>query len=189
MINASQGFYRRLVPPRNIAIFLVLLALSATKTLINAQQNSKDVKESTSLMLQFFGPEALGIHINHNVMPRVSLNLGIGFDLDAHLGFNAYFSNRELKRLALYGGLQVYLIRKVQFFTGNVFGSTGSSSTNKRDSQVGLYLPIGFEYIAKKGFTIQLDVGPNIVRNNWNQTNTGIVMGSFKIGYTFRPKQ
>jgi hypothetical protein len=82
------------------------------------------------------------------------------------------------------------LIRKFQFSTGNFLGSWGSSSTtNKRESQPGIYFPIGFEYIAKKGFTVQMDVGPNLVGKDWVQTNTAPIMGSLKIGYTFNPRQ
>jgi len=109
--------------------------------------------------------------------------------LGIHLGTNFYLTNRNIKRFAWYGGLQLYLIREFQFNTGNIFGSMGSSSTtNKRESQAGIYFPIGFEYMAKKGFALQIDIGPNIVGKDWAQTNTAPIMGSFKIGYTFRPK-
>jgi len=188
MVNSSQVFYRRLVLPKIIFVLLILFVVSATETMI-AQQDKGDTENSTSLMLQFFGPEALGIHLNHNVSQRFSLNLGLGVGLDAHLGLNAYLTNRDLKRFAWYGGLQVYLIREVQFISVDIFGSMGSSTTNKRESQVGVYVPLGFEYIAKKGFTIQMDVGPNFVRDDWSQTNTASFMGSLKIGYTFKPKQ
>jgi hypothetical protein len=43
--------------------------------------------------------------------------------------------------------------------------------------------------MAKKGFTIQLDIGPNFIKEDWGQTNTADILGSLKIGYTFRPKQ
>ena len=188
MVNSSQVFYRRLVLPKIIFVFLILFIVSATETMI-AQQTKDDTEKSTSLMLQFFGPEALGIHINHNASQRFSLNLGLGAGLDAHIGLNAYLTKRDLKRFAWYGGLQVFIIREVQLISGNLFGSMGSSTTNKRESQVGVYIPIGFEYIAKKGFTIQLDVGPNFVKDDWGQTNTASYMGSLKIGYTFKPKQ
>ena len=46
-----------------------------------------------------------------------------------------------------------------------------------------------FYSMTKKGFTIQLDVGPNLIGKDWGQTNTAPIMGSFKIGYTFRAKQ
>lgn len=190
MMNSFQVFYRRLVPLRNSVALFAVFAISATQTLLIAQQDNSDTKRSTSLMLQFFGPEALGIHVNHNATKRISLNLGLGADLGIHIGANAYLTNRNLKRFAWYGGLQLYLIREFQFTPGDIFGSMGSSSTkNKRESQVGIYFPVGFEFIAKKGFTLQMDLGPNLVQKDWAQTNTAPILGSFKIGYTFRAKQ
>ena len=190
MINSFQVFYRKLVPSRNIVAVFLLFTITATQTFLTAQQVNSDIKGSTSLMLQFFGPEALGINLNHNASQRVSLNAGLGADLGIHIGANAYLTDRSLKHFAWYGGVQLYLIREFQFSTGNIFGSWGSSSTtNKRESQAGIYFPIGFEYIAKKGFTVQMDVGPNLVGKDWAQTNTAPIMGSLKIGYTFKPRR
>lgn len=190
MINSFQVFYRRLVPSLKIVSLLIFFTISATQTFLTAQQVNSDIKSSTSLMLQFFGPEALGIHINHNSTKRISLNIGLGADLGIHIGTNAYLTNRNQKHFAWYGGLQLYLIREFQFSSGNLFGNMESTSTkNKRESQAGIYLPIGFEYIAKKGFTFQIDVGPNFVREDWAQTNTAPIMGSLKIGYTFKSGQ
>ena len=87
---------------------------------------------------------------------------------------------------------RVYWIRKAEpFINTDFFGSMGSTSytDNKRESQVGVYFPIGFEYIAKKGFTLQIDIGPNLVGKDWAQTSTAPIVGSFKIGYTFKPRQ
>ena len=194
MVKPLQVFHRRLVPLKTIVALLILFGVSATETFIIAQQDSSHIKKSTSLMLQFLGPEALGIHVNHNASKRISLNLGIGANLDAHLDVNAYINDRDLSSFSFYGGLQVYLLREFRFSTGNIFGSMGSSSsmgsstTNKRELQVGLYIPVGVEYIAKKGFSIQLDIGPNFIGEDWGQTNTAPIMGSLKVGYTFRPK-
>ncbi len=192
MINSFKAFYQRLAPSRNIAVVLALFINSATETFMIAQEDSNHTKKSTSLMLQFYGPEVLGVHVNHNASKRISLNLGLGVDLDLHLGTNAYLTDRDLKRFAWYGGGQMYWIRKTEgFINTDFFGSmsTGSYTTDKRESQVGVYFPIGFEYIARKGFTIQADVGPNLVSDDWSQVNTAPINGSFKIGYTFRPKK
>lgn len=192
MINSRKVFYPRLAPSRNIVVVLALFIISATQTFLVAQEDSNHTNKSTSLMLQFYGPEVLGIHINHNASKRISLNLGLGVDLGTHLGANAYLTNRDLKRFAWYGGLQAYWIRKTEGFVNtDFFGSmsTGSSTSDKSESQVGVYFPIGFEYMAKKGFTIQADVGPNLVSDDWSQVNTAPINGSFKIGYTFRPKK
>ena len=190
MTKSRKVFYRNFIPTQNMLVILLIFTLTATQTHIKAQQDFKDIKKSTSLMLQFFGPEALGIHLNHNVTKRISLNLGLGADLGIHIGTNAYLTDRNLKRFAWYGGLQLYLIREFQFTNLAIFGSVngGSSTAHKKESQFGLYIPIGFEYVAKKGFTLQFDMGPNFVANDWGQTNTAPIMGSLKIGYTFRTK-
>ena len=54
--------------------------------------------------------------------------------------------------------------------------------------QLGIYFPIGYESISKKGFTFQIDIGPNFVNENWEQINTSPIMGSIKIGITPKKK-
>ncbi len=189
MINTNSLCYRRLVPLHKRSVSFVLLTMAFMATPIHAQQTDIDpIQKSTSLMLQFFGPEALGIHVNHNTTKRIAMNFGLGVGLDAHIGLNGYLTDRSQKRFAWYGGLQVYLIREVVFSAGDIFGSMGSSGSSNKESQIGVYIPLGFEYIATKGFTLQLDIGPNLIGEDWGQTNTAPIMGSFKIGYTFRAK-
>lgn len=189
MTHFKQVACQKSVPLRKILVLFALYLLSTWSTTLAAQQKTNSFVQSTSLMGQLFGPEAAGVHLNQNLEKRFSLNVGIGFGLDAHLGFNVYLNNRDIKRFAWFTGLQAYLIHEVSFGSINIFGDSGSSGRDKRDSQAGLYVPIGFEYIAKNGFTIQLDLGPNFVQHDWGQTNTAPIMGSFKIGYTFRSKQ
>lgn len=187
-MNPLRVFHLMLVPQKIILVLMVFSLLSTVENNLQAQQSTNSIVKSTSLMGQLLGPEALGVHVNQNLEKRFSLNIGIGFGLDAHLGFNTYLNNRDLKRFAWYIGAQGYVVHEVSFNTGNIFGDSETSSSNKRDSQIGLYIPIGFEYIAKKGFTLQLDIGPNFVKNDWDQINTAPIMGSLKIGYTFRAK-
>ncbi|MFK7814281.1 MAG: hypothetical protein AB8B59_17415 [Maribacter sp.] len=186
-MNPLKVFHLMLVPQKIILIVIVISFLSSKENNLLAQ-STKSIEKSTSIMGQLFGPEALGIHLNQNLEKRFSLNIGLGIGLDAHLGFNVYLNNRELKRFAWYCGLQAYLIHEVVFISGTIFGESDSSGSNKRDSQAGMYIPIGFEFISKNGFTIQLDLGPNFVKKDWDQTNTAPIMGSLKIGYTFRSK-
>ena len=54
--------------------------------------------------------------------------------------------------------------------------------------RLGVYFPIGYELITQKGFTFQIDVGPNLVKENWGQGNTFPIMGSIKIGITPKKK-
>ena len=141
-----------------------------------AQNSSGGLKGSTSLMGQLWGAEVVGVHINHNLDHRVSINAGVGVLLDAHLGTNVYLTQRTNKKASFYIGAQLTLTNSVNLF--------GSSS----ESQWGAYLPIGYEYLSLKGFTVQVDIGPNFVENDWDQINTLPFMGSIKLGYTFRKK-
>ena len=141
-----------------------------------AQTRVANIKGSTSLMGQYWGLEILGVHVNHNLNHWLSINAGLGLGLQFHLGANFYLSKRTEKKTSFYVGAQTGRIREY-----NIFGPFG-------ESQFAVYLPIGFEYIASKGFTIQLDVGPNFVENDWAQSNTSSILGSIKIGYTFKKK-
>jgi len=127
-------------------------------------------------MGQTWGPEGIGVHLNHNIGNKVSLNVGVGFLLDAHIGTNVYVTNRSKKRTSFYLGAQLATLREI-----NIIGSS-------RERQLGIYIPIGFEYIATKGFTMQVDIGPNFVDDDWGQVNTIPFIGSIKIGYTFKKK-
>ena len=140
-------------------------------------QDSLNIAGSAGFYAQAFGPEVLGIHVNINAGGKASINFGIGGNLDYHLGLNYYFGNRHFSKSTIYAGLQVASIREFLFF-----GSDG------HERQIGLYIPIGYEYVAKKGFSLQIDVGPNFVGENWEQSNTQIIQGSFKIGYVIKSK-
>ena len=134
---------------------------------------SNNYNRITSVFLQVWGPEIIGFHFNTFIANRFSVNLGIGIITDAHIGFNMYFSNRNKSISSIYLGIQL--------ISYNHFNPFGSSSGR----QFGIYLPIGIEIIARNGFTIQFDVGPNVVEEDWEQRNTEPFLVSFKIGYTF----
>ncbi len=156
-------------------LFSTILIAIFTNTL-SAQNTVPDLKGSTAVVGQLWGIETIGLNINHNINHRVSINAGLGILLDLHLGANLYLTNRTKKKTSFYIGTQVGLIRQISIF--------GSSD----ESQLGIYAPIGFEYIALKGFTILVDIGPNFVKEDWDQISTFPIMGSLKIGYTFRKK-
>lgn len=177
--------YRPRLVPRKLIPMLLTSFIAAVMTNTVAAQQATTTSTSTSLMLQFFGPEALGIHVNHNTNDRFSMNIGLGLGLDAHIGVNVYPSRQNSRPISWYGGLQLFIVSQVSIGSIALFG-TGSSGSSKKDSQIGAYIPIGLEYVAKKNFTIQVDIGPNFVKEDWDQTNTGTFMGSLKIGYTFR---
>lgn len=139
---------------------------------LQGQDLQPEVKRSTSIMLQLWGPEVLGIHINHNISPRVSVNLGVGVLLDAHLGANYYFTNRYQRKSSFYAGAQMAYIHEFQ-----LFGDSGGA-----DTQLEVYLPIGYEYLGRRGFTFQADVGPNFANEDWGQSNNLPFYGSIKVG-------
>ncbi|MEH0154700.1 hypothetical protein V6R21_11215 [Limibacter armeniacum] len=157
------------------ALFLYILFIIPPNCY--AQKESTRVYNSTSIFLQLFGPEFLGVNLNYNINKRASLNLGLGVLLDGHIGTNIYVTDRSYHTSSMYIGTQAALINYNPIF--------GSSS----EMQIGLYIPIGYEYIAKKGFTIQFDIGPNLVRHDWGQANTEVLNASLKIGTTIRSKK
>jgi hypothetical protein len=157
-----------------ISPFTLLVSLLFLNTLIlRGQALQPEVKGSTSLMLQLWGPEVLGIHLNHNISPRISLNLGVGLLLDAHLGANYYFTNRSHRKSSFYAGAQLAYIHEYLFD----FWNSRSAAT-----QLEVYLPIGYEYLGRRGFTFQADLGPNFVNEDWDQSNSLPFYGSIKVG-------
>jgi len=156
---------------------LVALGFFIAQHSMLAQNSISDVRGSTSLFGQLYGIEVLGISVNHNINNRFSINGGFGIGPTFHLGGNFYFNRKPEKKTSFYIGTQVGSIREA-YLLGSGFG----------DSQLAVYFPIGFEYIAAKGFTIQIDLGPNFTQEDWEQANTLPLYGSLKIGYTFRKK-
>ncbi|NNF18820.1 MAG: hypothetical protein HKN61_03515 [Flavobacteriaceae bacterium] len=163
---------------------VIILFLICCKT--SAQVDS--IKGSSSLMLQFWGPELLGLSLNYNVNPSFSLNAGIGLNIDMHLGANYYLLDRTKSRSSLYVGGQLVYYRELEDFLGLDFGSLYDTSENtyNGDTQIGLYLPIGYEFLGRRGFTAQAEIGYNLVGKDWDQGNTLPLIGAIRIGYTFR---
>ena len=163
--------FKQVCSPKLIALVFFLIQPS-----VFAQGSISDVRGSTSLFGQLYGIEVLGISVNHNINNRFSINGGFGVGPTFHLGGNFYFNRKPEKKTSFFVGAQAGYIREAFLFGG--FG----------DSQLAVYIPIGFEYIAAKGFTIQIDLGPNFTKEDWGQANTLPFYGSLKIGYTFRKK-
>ncbi len=110
----------------------------------------------------------LGGHFNVYLNNRISVNVGLGINLDAHIGSNFNFNRTKYSSIIV--GVQVCSYNKFTF--------SGSS----RIRQLGIYIPLGFEYYADKGFTLQIDFGPNFVKEDWEQSNTSPFLISIKIG-------
>lgn len=164
---------------KKLSLVFIIFFLGLSTNLLMSQENSNKIKGSSSLMLQVIGPEVLGVHYNYYVTYRISINAGIGFNMDVHLGSNFYLKNRSKSSSSLFLGAQIIAYRAFHPF-GPYFGD--------HDTQMGLYIPFGYEYLGKKGFTLQVDIGPNFVKEDWGQTNTIPFFGSLKIGYTFKKR-
>ncbi|MBP7238960.1 MAG: hypothetical protein KBA14_01940 [Saprospiraceae bacterium] len=150
--------------------FLITLDLSA-------QDEMGTLKGSPAIFLQLYGPEILGLHINYNISNHFSANTGIGLNADFHIGSNYYITKRKLGHFSIYSGFQL-----ISYHEFSYSGSSGG------DRQNGLYIPVGFEYVAHRGFTMQLDIGPNFYKYDYAQRNTVPFFGSLKIGITFLRK-
>ncbi|MDM9631613.1 hypothetical protein [Robiginitalea aurantiaca] len=159
--------------PFNRCVILVILLIQGA---LFAQDRTSGIAGSASLLGQLGGAEALGVHLNYNINQKFSVNAGFGVGFSCHAGANYYFNRKPAKKAFFYIGAQVGSIREWNFL-----GDWG-------DRQAIVYVPIGFEFMAHKGLTLQIDAGPNIAAENWSQTNTGVISASLKIGYTFRRK-
>lgn len=146
-------------------------------------QKTSDLNGSVSTLVQILGPELLGGYFNVNVNKRISVNAGLGVNLDAHLGSNVYLTNRINSLSALYTGVQLIYLRE---FTLIDICFYGSCSSGNPETQIGTYIPFGFEYIARRGFTIQLEAGLNFVQEDWGQRNTAPFLWLLRIGHTFK---
>ena len=112
-----------------------------------AQSDSTSSQKTVSLMGQLWGPEILGGHLNFFLHNRLSINFGIGLNFDAHVGSNIYLKDRNSSARSLFVGAQVIHYRQFLF--------SGSNA----ETQLGIYLPLGYESVSSGGFTFQVEVG------------------------------
>jgi predicted RNA-binding protein with TRAM domain len=75
----------------------------------------------------------------------------------------------------LFAGIELTTVQQVEPFADKMWSGV---------RQFGIYLPVGYQLIGKKGFTLQVDIGPNFVNENWGQINTSPILGSIKLGIT-----
>ena len=162
---------------KNLTILLMLFIYSSNVNLV-AQNNSVNQRGRTSIFLQFGGPEILGVHVNTFLNNKISVNAGLGFNRDAHVGSNIYIVKAENSTKYMYVGLQLCTIHQYLL-----------DGSNSGIRQLGVYFPIGYQSMAMNGFTFQIDVGPNITKENWDQANTSSFFGSIKIGITPKKKK
>ncbi len=154
------------------AVGLLFLAPTHGSAQRVTQSDSASSSKRLSILGQLWGPEILGVHLNLLLHDRLSVNFGTGLNFDAHVGWNVYLKNRNSSARSLYVGAQVIQYRQFLF--------SGSGA----DTQLGIYLPLGYESVSSGGFTIQMEVGPNFVSKDWSQRNTRPFIASVKIGKT-----
>jgi hypothetical protein len=158
-----------------VLIFLLIFTFSIQRKL-GAQSDTSSFKGKSSFLFELGGPELLGGYFNYFLNNRISANVGLGIDLDCHLGTNLYLIRRNKSRHSIYLGGQIAYYRKLTWLT------IGFGGPIEPDDQFGFYLPLGYEYVAKSNFTLQVDLGPNFVSKDWGQSNTYPLLFSIKIG-------
>ena len=148
---------------KTILVFFLLICSDTN----SSAQDSTHHKASTYLSAQILGPEVIGFNININLHHRLSLNLGMGINIDFHVGSNYYITDRRKGHHSLFVGAQLTSIREFR--------------DSKR--QLGAYLPLGYEFLGKKGFMFQLEAGPNFVKDDFGgQTNAHKFNFAVRIG-------
>lgn len=142
-----------------------------------AQNDSLDYYDATGIYVEALGPSLLGLNANYYLGNRVSFNLGAGINLDIHLGANLYLINRARSNHSLYISGQVCMIREL---TTPMYVNISS-----KKKQTGLFVPLGYEFVGRKGFSMQVECGPNFVNEDYGQTNTKPVVFLIRLGKTF----
>jgi hypothetical protein len=178
LINLCH-FNSNIIMKKLIVVFGFLILTFSFHKKLAAQSDTLNFKGKSSLLFEMWGPEVIGGYFNYFINNRISANLGIGFDLDFHLGSNLYLIRRNKSRHS------IYLSGQIISYNKNTISFIGIGQAPEPDRQLGFYLPIGYEYISKKGFTLQIDLGPNFVSRDWDQSNTKPIVFSFKTGKTF----
>ena len=159
------------------SFLILILLLSAMSVQLKAQVDTLDFFDATGVHVELMGPSLVGINFNYYFGNRLSTNLALGANLDVHLGANFYLISRERSRHSVYISAQLCMIRQLSLPL--------YKDISARNKETGLYIPLGYEFIGKKGFTLQLECGANFVSQDFGQTNTKPVVFLMRIGKTF----
>lgn len=151
---------------------IIPLVLLLTVLRLNGQNLPAADKGDRTLSIQLYGPELLGFHYNYFLDDRFSLNAGLGIFFNLHAGANYYFLNTS--NVNIYAGSQICYITELSL--DNIFSNYGG--------QPAIYFPVGMQYIADKGFTLGLEAGFNLFKDDYAQSNTSPFLFALKIGYT-----
>ena len=156
--------------------FIFLLLFTSLKGF--AQSGLPEFPGKVSVLGQLLGPELLGISTNVYVSNRLAITTGIGLNANLHAGLNYYLFDRSLSRTTFYVGFQIITVKEYDEF-----------NSEETEQLAGIYFPIGMEFISPKGFTLQVEAGPNILNGNGEQANTGPFQIAFRIGKTVFPER
>jgi hypothetical protein len=158
---------------------LVLLSwILLSSVYLFSQTESSAFKGRTSFLFDIGSSKIVGLDVNHYLNNRLSLNLGLGYTANFHIGTNFYIIERSHSPSSIYTGLQF-----VGYNDSYEFGGEG-------EKWLGIYLPLGYEYVGQKGFTFQLDLGPSFFGKKYftGDTPSTYFFWSIKVGKTFKRK-
>jgi len=158
---------------KNLVIISCLLLSSGH---LFSQTEAPSFKGRTSFLFKIGTPEGIGLDLNHYLNNRFSLNLGYGYTGNCHTGTNLYLIKRDHSASSVYTGMQFVLFSDSYVFE------------NFDKKWRGAYIPVGYEYVGKKGFTFQLDLGPCFFEKKYftHDTPSTYLFWTVKIGITIK---
>jgi hypothetical protein len=157
-------------------VILGIIILSSVNFM--AQEDTNDFKGRTSFLLHAGTPEFFGLYLNHYLNNRFSLNAGLGYTSNFHLGTNFYIIERNLSSSSLYAGAQF-----VSYDDSYEFGGGPDY-----ERHLGVFIPVGYEYVGKKKFTFQIDIGPAFLEKKSSESKSVFIFFAFKFGITTKRK-
>lgn len=155
---------------------VILSCILLSPVYLFSQSEPSAFKGRTSFLFHLGLPEIGGLEVNHYLNNRLSLNLGLGYTANFHLGTNFYLVERSNSPSSVYTGFKF-----VGYNDSYVFGGEG-------EKWLGIYLPLGYEFVGGKGFTFQLDLGPCFFEKKYftDDTPSAYLFWSVKIGKTIK---
>jgi hypothetical protein len=160
---------------RIVYITLILFFIGTTQ--IRAQDIPENTKARNNFSFQLLGPELLGFYYNHYLNQQLSLNAGLGYGLNSHIGINYY--PFKVNPVRFYIGGQACLLTEVNL----------DDLVSNYGSQFAIYFPIGLQYTAPKGFTLHFECGYNLYKEDYSQRNTKPFLYTIRIGKTWFKKK
>jgi hypothetical protein len=159
-----------------IFFYLILIVLFNSDFILFAQSKSMREQRSGGIFLQIFGPTVLGLNFDYHLSNQFDADFGFGIAGDLQLGVRYQPLGNQIGRTIFpYIGFFGEVINELPFMN--------YPSEEKRASTTGFYIPIGLEWYAYDGLTLSLEIGYNNTKKDFEQANTKIIYGAFRIGY------